>query len=80
MADNRKSLEVRKGSKLKNIGLGIVKFFKEVRVELKKVVWPSRKQLINNTLTVLLSCLIIGGIIWISDFGLAKIVEIIYTK
>jgi preprotein translocase subunit SecE len=72
--------EMKKGSKLKNIGLRLVKFFKEVRSELKKVVWPTRKQLINNTLTVLLSCLIIGAIIWAADIGLAKIVDMVYLK
>ncbi len=72
--------ENKKGSKIKNIGINIAKFFKEVKVELKKVIWPSRNQLINNTITVLLTCLIIGGIIWIADFALAKIVEIVYSK
>lgn len=69
-----------RGSKLKNIGSSLVKFFKEVRGELKKVVWPSRKQLVNNTLTVLLSCLIIGMIIWLADFGLSYIVDLVYGK
>jgi len=58
----------------------IVRFFKEIRMELKKVVWPTRKQLVNNTITVLIACLIIGAIIWIVDFGLKKIVELTLTK
>ena len=45
-----------------------VDYFKDVRTELRRVVWPTRKQLTNNTITVLLSCLIIGTIIWCSDF------------
>ena len=45
----------------------VVKFFKEVKSELKKVVWPSRKQIINNTLIVIASVIIIGIVIWAFD-------------
>ena len=58
----------------------VTKFFKEIRVELKKVIWPTRKQLVNYTITVLLTCLIVGTVIWVVDFGLAKIVGIMLTK
>lgn len=36
------------------------RFFKEVRIELKKVTWPTRKQAVNNTLVVLAFLVIIG--------------------
>ena len=45
----------------------IVKFFKEVKSEMKKVVWPSRKQVVNNTLIVIAVVVIIGVIIAIFD-------------
>ncbi len=45
----------------------IVKFFKEVKSELKKVVWPSRKQLVNNTLIVIAVVILIGIVIAILD-------------
>ena len=55
----------------------IVRFFKEVKSEMKKVVWPSRKQLVNNTLIVIAVVIIIGIIIAIFDtifqFGLFKL-------
>lgn len=55
----------------------IVKFVKEVKSEMKKVVWPSRKQLVNNTLIVIAAVVIIGVIIAIFDaifqFGLFKL-------
>lgn len=35
----------------------------EIRLELKRVVWPTRKQLVGYTITVLVTCLIVGGII-----------------
>ncbi len=63
-----------KGGKLK-AGKKIVKLFKEIRSELKKVIWPNREQLTNNTITVLLACFLIGIIIWIADFVLNLIVR-----
>ena len=56
------------------------RFFNEVRHELKKVIWPNREQLINNTITVLLCCFVVGLIIWIFDFGLGKVSELVFTK
>ena len=45
----------------------VVKFFREVKSELKKVVWTSRKQIINNTLIVIASVIVIGIVIWAFD-------------
>lgn len=50
-------------------------YFKDVRTELRRVVWPTKKQLTNNTITVLLSCLIIGVIIWICDIGFMWLIK-----
>lgn len=45
---------------------GLAQYFKDVRSELKKVVWPSRSQLIASTIivivTVLFFSLYIGGL------------------
>jgi len=57
-----------------------VRFIKDIKTELKKVIWPSRQQLVNNTGTVLLFCLIIGIIIWIVDAALSQIVGWTLTK
>lgn len=76
MAEN----EIKKVSRFKRSGQGIVRLYKEIRAELKKVIWPNRTQLINNTVTVLLFCLIVGGIIWIADFGFTKLAEVVFTK
>ncbi len=45
----------------------IVKFFRDLKAEVKKVIWPTKKQLINNTGIVILCILIIGAGIWILD-------------
>ena len=46
----------------------VCKYFRELRSELKKVVWPSPKQVMNNTLIVGGCCGVIGAFIWLFDF------------
>jgi len=43
------------------------KWFRELKSELKKVVWPNRKTVVKNTLTVLGVTLLLGAFIWIFD-------------
>lgn len=67
-------------SKLANAWRKIVRFFKDIRSELKKVIWPTKSQLINYTVSVLVICLMIGIIIWASDVILGKVVEWTLTR
>ncbi len=55
------------------------KFFKEVVMELKKVVWPGKKQLMNNTITVLVLCAIVGLVIWLLDLGFQQIYAMVFN-
>ena len=48
-------------------GRRISKWFREMKSELKKVVWPSGKQLLNNTLIVLAAVVIVGVILFAFD-------------
>ena len=43
------------------------RWFREMKSELKKVVWPSGKETMKNTGTVLLCSLIVVAFIWIFD-------------
>ena len=45
----------------------VTKYFRELKSELKKVVWPDGKTTAKNTGTVLLCSLIVGAAIWIFD-------------
>lgn len=69
--------ELKKEKKEKFFGR-ITKFIREVRMELKKVIWPSRQQLVNNTLIVFLACLSIGAIVWIADAVLGVVFKAIF--
>ena len=52
-------------------------WFREMKSELKKVVWPNRQTVVKNTGTVLLCSLVIGACIWIFDFVAVSAVDLI---
>jgi len=56
-----------------------VKWLKELKGDLKKVQWPTKKQTINNTLTVLACVVVIGFFIWVFDFVANSAIEVITT-
>ena len=43
---------------------GLKEYFKGVRVETKKVVWPTRKELVSYTVVVIIACAFFGLLIW----------------
>ena len=45
----------------------ICRYFRELKSELKKVVWPTPKQLLKNTLVVVACVLVVGVFIWLFD-------------
>ena len=60
-------------------------FFKDFKAELKKVVWPTPKQLVNNTVAVITIVLITAAIVFVLDltfetlnkYGVDKVKEAI---
>jgi len=48
-------------------GKRIGNYFKGVKAELKKVSWPNKKELINHTVVVLATCVVIALVVWIFD-------------
>lgn len=53
----------------------VKKLYRGVAQEMKKVHWPSRKELISYTLVVLSSVVIVGVAIWIIDSGVSVLME-----
>ena len=51
--------------------------FREMKSELKKVVWPNKETVAKNTGTVLLCSLLIGACIWVFDFVAVSAVDLI---
>ena len=53
----------------------IIQFIKEARVELKKVNWPTRKELIDSTKVVLITSLLLAAFIGVIDFILSQLIN-----
>ena len=47
---------------------GICRYFRELRSELKKVVWPTPQQVLKNTAIVVCCVIAVGVFIWLFDF------------
>lgn len=57
------------------IGKAIAKFFKDLRGETKKIVWPGRHMVLKSTGIVLAAILVIGAGVWILDFAVSGAVK-----
>ena len=55
----------------------LVKTFKDMWAELKKVTWPSRKELVNYTLVVIAFMVATGIIIGLIDAGASALIQLI---
>ena len=57
------------------------KYFRELRSELKKVVWPTAKQVAKNTLIVLACVFVVGVFMWlfdtVADLGIKGLLAIV---
>lgn len=51
------------------IGARITGFFKGVRTEFKKIIWPDRDTLLKQLVAVLAVAVVMGAIITVVDFG-----------
>jgi preprotein translocase subunit SecE len=54
-----------------------VQFLREVKVELKKVTWPTRKQTLGSTVVVIILVMIISIFLGLVDMGLSSLVRVI---
>ena len=54
-------------------------YMQEVSKEMKKVSWPSREELINNTILTLVASLLIALIIFGQDQIISRILQFIYS-
>ena len=56
------------------------KYFRETKAEMKKVSWPSRKEVLQHTEVVLVSIVIVGLALWVVDMAFGKILDIFLMK
>ncbi|MEZ4358247.1 MAG: preprotein translocase subunit SecE [Eubacteriales bacterium] len=63
----------RQQKKQKKQRKSIIRFFKEVYSELKKVTWPTFKDLVKHTSAVIIFILVMGAIIFVVDTVLSQV-------
>jgi preprotein translocase subunit SecE len=61
---------------MKKIFGKIFSYFKESKGELVKVVWPTRKQVLQITIAVSIISVVVGAILGLFDFILGRILSI----
>ncbi|HLC25900.1 MAG TPA: preprotein translocase subunit SecE [bacterium] len=52
----------------------LLQFLREVRLELKKVSWPTREQTVASTVMVLMVSIVVAIFLGVVDLGLARFV------
>jgi preprotein translocase subunit SecE len=58
----------------------IFQFLKEVRIELRRVSWPSRKETLAGTAVVLIIVFIAAFFLGIVDMGLSKVIKMVLSR
>ena len=57
----------------------LINYFKESYTELvEKTSWPTRKELTNSAVVVLIASLLIAFVVWVMDLGFEIIMSLIY--
>jgi preprotein translocase subunit SecE len=55
-------------------------FFTEVRTELKKVTWPSRKEVYSTTLVVIATSILFGFYLWGLDIVFSRVMSLVLAR
>lgn len=56
---------------------GIMRFLREAKSELKKVTWPTRRELIAHTIVVFIAVVLSAILIWVIDSIFAGLFQLI---
>lgn len=67
---------VRTAQGIKNTAQRLGKYFRDVKSEMKKVVWPSKKQVINNTIIVLVVLAIASVVVLALDTSFITLLKL----
>ena len=55
-------------------------FLREVRSELKKVTWPSRKEVYSTTLVVIATSIMFGFYLWGLDIVFSRVMSLVLAR
>jgi len=59
--------------------LAIGQYIEEVGKEMRKVTWPSQKELISNTVVTIIASIMISLFIFATDRIISTVLEVIYN-
>ena len=74
--DREKAKKAKGGKSGAKKSNGMVKYFKDLRSEIKKVTWPSWKKVLNNTTVVLIGMAASGIVVWAIDSALTALLKL----
>lgn len=83
-ADSGKAKKAKKNAKAKKTGpsrnpiMFVVNYLRQVVAELRKVIWPNRKQMVSYTTVVLVFLVFMVALISGADLGLARLVSLVF--
>ena len=75
MAENEKKDKKSEKKSKPSVFAKISRWLRELKSELKKVQWPSKKQTVNNTGIVIACVGVVGLFIWIFDFAASGLIN-----
>lgn len=52
-------------------------YFRGVKAETKKVIWPTKKETVNYISVVIFMCAIFGLVVWVLDLGIHRLLSFI---
>lgn len=55
------------------------RFFKETKMEMKKVIWPTKNQMVNYTIATIVSVVLVSFLIVAVDFVFAGLSKLLVT-
>jgi preprotein translocase subunit SecE len=59
---------------------GVIQFLKEVKLELSKVTWPKKQQIIKLTLIVFVISAVVGVYVGVLDYAFTKLLEFLIAR
>ena len=76
--DNTKKINMSSSKKeTKNIFRRVFDYFKQLKNELKKVVWPSKKKLFGGTMIVIVTVIVISLFVVLADFAFHNLLKLL---
>lgn len=61
-----------------NLAQRIVRYLREVVAELRKVIWPTRNEMVTYSIVVVLFLIFMIAVTWGADFGFARLILAVF--